>query len=179
MAADSTLRSASRCCSPDLYDRRKAPAEASQSQDDWWAKLGQPARSAMLQLHEVFNVPWWATIGLCGVSLRLAVLPLSLKANAVGASIVQGRKNAVRHMADLIGAPMSAGLSPELTTHEVRQRELATKLAPGSTSRLWLAAPLLQVRRCARGLVTAEGHVCTLLVTIVPLRPQCRCRSVA
>ena len=145
------LPSVGRCCSPDLYTPK---AEA----DGWlfspFTKAMRAVKSSLVTFHETTGAPWWATIALCGASLRLACMPLAVQAMSVGHNYTRGQQDARRHIVRLLGDPSLDSLIPVITGHDARAKLLAPKLAPGNANRLWAAAPLAQ----ARVKSSAEGH---------------------
>lgn len=145
MSEQGELPGVSRCCSPDSYSREQARAHG----ETWWQSPFVAARrnvqSCFLYAHEDLGLPWWAALALGGFSIRLACMPLVLKAAAVSSNWAKGQRSAMRHITYILGEPSIDHLRPAVATHDARKKLLAVKLAPGSPNRLWMAAPLAQV----------------------------------
>ena len=140
---------AGRCCSPDAYTST-APSALQQQPagGDWLAGRLRSATSSvqrgLIAVHEATGAPWWLTIAGAGVGVRLLCAPAVLHASTVGSNIMSGKRNAMRHVTYLLGEPTAAAW-PTVAEHEARRKRLAPQLAPGSTNRLHLGLPLLQV----------------------------------
>ena len=137
-----------RCCSPACYVR---PSESDTNKQVSWL-LG-PVRSAAAEvktgierLHVASGLPWWATLALVGSGLRVATLPLSLRAASTVKNIMKGGDEATKQITHMLGDAQMAGTAPRLLPHARRLKVLRRRLAPGSTSAAWLLAPLVQVR---------------------------------
>jgi hypothetical protein len=162
MTSEADLPGVSRCCSPSQYQVRSTADRHDKFQ--WLGSSFQTAtRAAQSQLvafHDSTGLPWWSTLALCGASLRVVCMPLAIKASAVGSNLFSGQRNAMRLISHLIGEPPIATLTPALADRDARKRALAPILAPGSTNRLWVAAPLLQVRAALAHAIASSSSCC-------------------
>jgi hypothetical protein len=137
----------SRCCSPDSYllvDETSASPPNART----WSSLNPAAQALKLGIewfHEISGIPWWADIMLVGVSVRLATLPLSMRAAATVKNAVKGSQEALKQTKYLLGDVSITSVQPCLLSHQQRQRVLRGRLANGPINKLHLFAPLVQV----------------------------------
>jgi membrane protein insertase Oxa1/YidC/SpoIIIJ len=146
------IEDGSRCCSPDgylpIHDRSAPPLNLST-----WSSLNPAAnalKSGIEWFQDVTGIPWWADIMLLGTSLRFATLPLSMRASATVKNAVKGSQEALKQTKYLLGDVSITSIRPCLLSHQQRQKALRSLLAPGSMSKLWILAPLVQVRSSPR-----------------------------
>lgn len=165
--ADAPVQDDSRCCSPNAYASSTAVEPSRAPTHNAWDWLADSMRSAtsrvgsgLVEFKEATGAPWWLTLAAAGVGVRAVCMPVVLKAATVGSNMLAGKRSAMRHTSYLLGEPAAAAW-PSQADHEARRKRLAPALAPGSTNRLWLAAPLLQARLRTRCLVQLPGSLRT------------------
>ena len=102
-------------------------------------------QASLSLVHDSFGLPWWATIVATGIGMRAALLPVSARASAAAANFVKSKQLVYQSTYKLLGDSTFNTCHPLLDSHGARCSRLIPQVAQRPYSRLWIAAPLLQV----------------------------------
>lgn len=103
-------------------------------------------QASLSHIHDSLGLPWWATIVATGIGMRAALLPVSARASAAAGNYVKSKRLVYQSTYKLLGDSSFNSCQPVLDSHGARASRLIAKVAQRPYSRLWLAAPLLQVQ---------------------------------
>ena len=113
---------------------------------DYFKEPIEAFQSAIVSVHDALGIPWWATVVGAGICARALTLPLSLRAAAAGSNFTHARTAVNASTFRLLGDAGFAKCTPELEPHAKRLPMLTQQFARKPNNRIWLAAPLAQVK---------------------------------
>ncbi|WPT12403.1 ALBINO3-like protein 3 [Picochlorum sp. SENEW3] len=128
-----------------------APTHSSNGEHyDGGGSIAEPMAHALDTIHSFTGLPWWVTLMSGGATLRMAMFPLSRKAQQATAHVVSAMRD------DTLSASSS---SPGERMALMRQKAQAIMAAasPNQTSPLWMvASPVIQASVLVYGLYSVR-----------------------